>query len=120
MISSDSLGMMMKMQRTLDEKFDRFPPLDDGSAVSQYIRDTVLCATDELHELLHEVHWKPWKNPEGIKDRGRYVEELTDVLHFVLGLYLVAEVTPEELYESYVMKNHENLWRRYQDSYMNS
>lgn len=105
------------MQKALEQAWGRLPDLTDAEAVSEYIRQTVLCATDELHELLHEVHWKPWKEGHGIRDVEAYREELADVVHFVLDLYLAAGLTGDDLVNDYFSKHHENVRRLIDPAY---
>lgn len=112
-VSSDSsiIDELLTLQTSLEQAWGRLPDPDDNAAVSSYIRQTVLCATDELHELLHEVHWKPWKASCGIRDVEAYREELADVLHFILDLYLAAGLTGDDLVNDYVSKYKENMRR---------
>lgn len=118
-VSSDSsiIDELLTLQTSLEQAWGRLPDLTDAEAVSEYIRQTVLCATDELHELLHEVHWKPWKEGHGIRDVEAYREELADVVHFVLDLYLVAELTGDDLVNDYFSKHHENVRRLIDPAY---
>ncbi len=118
-VSSDSsiVDELLTLQTSLEQAWGRLPDLDDGAAVSSYIRQTVLCATDELHELLHEVHWKPWKASCGIRDVEAYREELADVLHFILDLYLAAGLTGDDLVHDYVSKHYENVRRLIDPAY---
>lgn len=78
------------------------------------IRMNVLAALDELHEVLHEAHgWKEWSKaaPEVTP---LFAEELADLLHFVLNLYLLAyptdtyEATADKLAYAYLAKNATN------------
>lgn len=66
--------------------------------VIEYIRTQVLGATDELHEVLGETGWKPWKN-EGYGDvnRDAYLLELADVLVFWTNLVVAVGGTAEEM-----------------------
>ena len=118
-VSSDSsiIDELLTLQTSLEQAWGRLPDLDDGAAVSSYIRQTVLCATDELHELLHEVHWKPWKEGHGIRDVEAYREELADVVHFVLDLYLAAGLTGDDLVNDYFSKHQENVRRLIDPAY---
>lgn len=118
-VSSDSsiIDELLTLQTSLEQAWGRLPDLDDGAAVSSYIRQTVLCATDELHELLHEVHWKPWKEGHGIRDVEAYREELADVVHFVLDLYLAAGLTGDDLVNDYFSKHQENIRRLIDPAY---
>lgn len=118
-VSSDSsiIDELLTLQARLEQAWGRLPDLTDAEAVSEYIRQTVLCATDELHELLHEVHWKPWKEGHGIRDVEAYREELADVVHFVLDLYLAAGLTGDDLVNDYFSKHHENVRRLIDPAY---
>lgn len=60
---------------------DRMPAID-------FIHWNVTALTDELHELLGEVGWKPWAKSRHINldaARGEWI----DALHFMLNLGLV-------------------------------
>lgn len=55
--------------------------------------------TEEIHEVVREIGWKPWKTPS-IPDKARVIEEYADVLAF-LGILTVnlaeaCAVSPEE------------------------
>lgn len=114
---SSPIDKLLSMQKALEQAWGRLPDLTDAEAVSEYIRQTVLCTTDELHELLHEVHWKPWKEGHGIRDVEAYREELADVVHFVLDLYLAAGLTGDDLVNDYFSKHHENVRRLIDPAY---
>jgi hypothetical protein len=105
------LNYMLQRQRDLEIIWGRQIDTEDPKAVSAYIRDVVLCATDELHEVLGEVNWKPWKDSRGIKDITKYREEMADVLHFIFDLYLAGGLTGKDIMLDYLAKNVENLAR---------
>lgn len=65
----------------------------------EFIKDMVLAATDELHEALNEVTWKPWTQGEPEVNEDAYFGELIDLWHFVMNLMLVAYpgLSPEGL-----------------------
>lgn len=102
---------MLDMQRAVEAAWGRTVDPTDGAAVSAYIRDVILCATDELHEVLGEVNWKPWKDTRGIKDVAAYREEMADVLHFILDLYLAAGLTGQDIIVDYMAKHYKNIER---------
>jgi len=118
--AATGLSHMLELQRNIERVWGRLVDPDDPAAVSKYIREVVLCATDELHEVLGEVHWKPWKTTRGIKDMPKYREEMSDVLHFILDLYLAAGLTGEDIVQDYVAKHHENLRRNSSTEYRDS
>jgi len=113
MVSAGEQGLdyMLSLQRDVESVWGRMVDHEDPEAVSKYIREVILCAEDELHEVLGEVHWKPWKDSRGIKDMAKYREEMADVLHFILDLYLAAGLTGRDIIVDYMAKNYENLGR---------
>jgi hypothetical protein len=86
----------------------------EGEAFAKYVRDMVLGAQVELGEFIQELPWKPWKNDAGRPDadaRERAVEELIDVLHFVLNLALAMRIDGDELIGAYTLKHQVNMRR---------
>lgn len=110
-LAANGFDFLLDLQLQVEEGWGRAidPSIDED--VSSYVRDVVLCATDELHEVLAEVHWKPWKDKRGIKNVDAYREEMADVLHFILDLYLAAGLNGRDIVEDYIKKNTENMAR---------
>lgn len=69
-----------------------------------YVKEYVLALEHELHEALDEMSWKPWATREPVLDRTAYIGELIDVLHFLMNLFLVVEVSADEIYDGYIAK----------------
>jgi NTP pyrophosphatase (non-canonical NTP hydrolase) len=115
--AGQGMEFLLGLQSKVEAQWGRTVDPADPEAVSGYVRDVVLCATDELHELLAEVHWKPWKDSRGIRDIDAYREELADVLHFILDLYLAAGLTGQDVVNDYVAKHEENLRRLHNTQY---
>ena len=91
-----------------------FEPDDDGSYTEQeieWLRWNVLAATDELHEMLNEVGWKPWATSRHL-NREAYVGELVDVLHFVANMLSMVGVSGTELTRRYKEKQERNAARQ--------
>lgn len=97
-----------EMQTT---SFGADPMTLEGEERVQYIKDMVLAATDELHEALGEVGWKPWATSRHVNDEA-LKGELIDLLHFVINLMLVAHLTPEEIHHRYFVKAARNKQRQ--------
>lgn len=98
----------LEMQTT---SFGADPMTLEGEERVQYIKDMVLAATDELHEALGEVGWKPWATSRHVNDEA-LKGELIDLLHFVINLMLVARMTPEEIHHRYFVKAARNRQRQ--------
>lgn len=116
----DALDVLLRLQRRIEDQWDRLPNPEDPESVSRYIREVALCLEDELHEALEHVHWKPWKTSRGFKDLSKYREELADVLHFVLDLYIAAGMDGKDIYQDYLAKHKENVRRRSSEEYIKS
>lgn len=110
---SDRLSQMLGMQRNLQvESYGQDPGTLDTDVKIQFIKDMVLALTDELHEILGEVDWKPWIqgarkiNEDGVK------KELVDVYHFFMNLMLSVDMSTDELYKMYMKKRQVNADRQ--------
>jgi dimeric dUTPase (all-alpha-NTP-PPase superfamily) len=84
--------------------------LDDESKI-EYIKSMTLAATDELHEALAEVGWKPWATSRHV-NRDAYLGELIDVLHFWVNLCLAVGANAEEIAFRYNEKANRNAKRQ--------
>ena len=72
------------------------------------------------HECMHELfesnmllkNSKKHRSTEFSEfDRESYVEELSDVMHYLIGILIYSGVTPEEMYEMYMKKGNVNIER---------
>lgn len=110
------LDLIFERQKKLqEESFGvKLDELSDEER-SQFIKDMILAATDELHEALAEVGWKPWATSRHI-NREAFVGELVDVLHFIVNLWLAVGATPEEVQDRYQQKANKNA-KRQQEGY---
>lgn len=82
----------------------------DTEDVIEFIRNMVLAATDELHEALAEVGWKPWASSRHI-NRDAFVSELVDTWQFLMNLFQAVNVTPDELAKKLEAKHRVNYQR---------
>ena len=80
-----------------------------------FIKDMCIALSDELHEFLSEVGWKPWATSRTI-NRNAAKGELVDLFHFFMNLCIVVGMGPHELYERYLEKRMRNI-RRQEDGY---
>lgn len=75
----------------LDPSQDLLP-----SVRMRYIRDNALAVTHEVHEALNETAWKLWMNNDEWNQHA-YLDELVDVLNFLLNLMLATGLPPADL-----------------------
>lgn len=67
--------------------------------------------TQETAELTDSVPWKWWaKYQEFDKQNARV--EVIDLLHFLISIAQVLEMTPDDIYEAYTKKHKVNLDRQ--------
>jgi dimeric dUTPase (all-alpha-NTP-PPase superfamily) len=109
--NKDKLDEIFERQHTLQREKFKDPQRMSRPEALEYIRWNVLALTDELHEALQEVGWKPWANSVHI-NRNEYVGELIDATHFLVNLFLVVGATPLEVYGAYLEKNERNHTRQ--------
>lgn len=84
----------------------------------QYIKDMTLALTDELHEALNEVGWKPWSTKKHI-NVPEFKGELIDALHFFVNLCIVVDMDPDEVFDRYFNKAKVNQ-KRQEEGYDNT
>lgn len=60
--------------------------------------------TDELHEALGELGWKPWANSDHI-NHDAIKGELVDAFHFFMNMCFIAQVSAEDLIQGYIKKS---------------
>jgi len=74
---------------------------------AQFIKDMVLALTDELHEALGEVGWKPWATSRHFNEE-EFKGEMVDAFHFFMNLCLIAGMDADELFTRYQEKRTRN------------
>ena len=108
----------MQNKDKLDLIFERQKQLQDIIEVKydqQYINNMALALMCEIHEILDETEWKPWKKQQHF-NRDNYKKELVDALHFFVNLCLAKDINVNELFLAYIAKNDENI-KRQKDGY---
>lgn len=110
----DRLGEMFERQDELQSGTyaDGTSPRDfSQEGKIAFIQTNILALTDELHEALAEVGWKPWATSKHI-NVDAFKSELIDAWHFFMNLCIVVDMTPDELYEMYIAKREKNIKRQ--------
>jgi hypothetical protein len=60
-----------------------------GDDLIQYLFFNAYAITDEIHEAMQEVSWKPWVTTPFF-NRPQFLKELIDAAHFLNNLWLAA------------------------------
>ena len=92
------------------KSFGQVPHELVGDELKAWLAMNVLAATDELHEFLQEVPWKPWATNLEV-NRDAAIGELVDALHFIGNLLATLSVSGEELSHRYREKQKRNAAR---------
>jgi|ETNvirenome_6_85_1030632.scaffolds.fasta_scaffold53614_2 hypothetical protein len=113
------LKIMFKQQRdfiALLQKYRDHPniPFDITDKKSQqFLRQLAFECMGELFEAnIHLKNSKSHRKTNIVEfDRDKYIEELSDVLHYFFGIAICSGVTSDELYEAYMTKGETNVKR---------
>lgn len=92
------------------------PATLDTIARISYLRDMSLAGLDEIHELLHEIGWKPWATSRHVNVENAR-SEVIDLMHFVLALAIGLGMTPKMFFEKFLEKQEENRRRAFSGTY---
>jgi dimeric dUTPase (all-alpha-NTP-PPase superfamily) len=106
----DKLEQIFALQQGFQDKLKRERHLEHIPP-EEWIQKQTLAMLSELAELLEEVNFKWWKNPHELNQRA-IQEELSDIAHFFVSMCLEAGMSAEDLYQTYVGKNKENVLRQ--------
>ena len=107
----DKLDHIFELQKGFQDKLKRERGLE-GIPMETWLQKQTLAMISELAELLEEVNFKWWKNPqENNMDAVR--EELVDVLHFFVSMCIKSGMTSADLHRLYLAKNQENFDRQH-------
>jgi hypothetical protein len=112
----DDLDTMLQMQRALQARINGYDIEDQPIELRiENIKLNVLALTAELHEALDETGWKPWASSRHIYE-DRLQEELIDAWHFLMNLFLHANMDADKIFEMYCRKHGINVTRQ-EDGY---
>jgi len=114
------MGFVERQYRAQLETYEIDPVSLRGEERARFLRDQVLAATEELHEILRESSWKPWHHGragygETTELRWRrqdwieaIAEEFGDLMCFVANLALAHDLTTQDVMNGFERKVREN------------
>ena len=102
----DKLADIFALQSALQTRIKEERHLQD-IPMEVWIQKELLALMSEMSEVLDEVNFKWWKNPQPI-NQNALKEELIDMLHFWVSMCLETGMTADEVHQRYVQKNQEN------------
>jgi hypothetical protein len=109
----DKLEESFRLQTELQARTYGADPgdIEEPSERIQFAKDMILALTDELHEALGEIGWKPWATSRYFNEE-EFKGEMVDAFHFFMNLCLVAGMDADELFERYQEKRTRNQKRQ--------
>ena len=111
MTPSDKLSEIFQMQQALNLKIgvDTANMTDEQRV--QWVLNYCRAMTQEIAELTDSVPWKWWAKYQKFDKQNARVE-VVDLLHFLISIAQVLEMTPEDFSEAYAKKHKVNLARQ--------
>ena len=107
----DKLEEIFRMQRALNLRIG----VDTGQMTpaerQQWVLNYCRAMSQEIAELTDCVPWKWWAKYQKFDVQNARVE-IVDLLHFLVSLAQVMELTPDEIFEAYAKKHAVNLARQ--------
>lgn len=109
------LERLLQLQRELEGKF--YDPANQSLRGKEvWTKEHIMSIVAESMELLDLINWKHWKTKTKTINREEIKKEFIDLLHFVLAIAVVWELSADEIYEAYRIKHEINL-RRHEEGY---
>lgn len=111
MIFSEQQKFMELLQR--ERNFPKFPVDISTKDGQKLLKEITHECMHELFEAVHLLRNSKSHRKTNISefDRDAFMEELADALHYLVELFIVAGISPEELYKAYMKKGTINFAR---------
>ena len=118
----DRFEMMLEMQRELQLKMpppNRVPGDLRGDDRATFMVWNTYACTDELHEAMAEMGWKPWATSRHFHSEAM-LNEMVDAWHFFMNMLLViageqgwnTQELADQFTKRYLIKNSVNVQRQ--------
>ncbi len=111
MSNPDKLDEIFRMQEALNLRIGVDTRHMTDEQRQQWTLNYCRAMSQEVAELTDSVPWKWWAKYQTFDKQNARVE-VVDLLHFLVSLALVLEMTPEDFYTAYAKKHSVNLARQ--------
>ena len=108
---TDRLDEIFRLQRELNQRIGVDTAHMTEKERQQWVLNYCRAMSQEVAELTDCVPWKWWAKYQKF-DRQNARVEIVDLLHFLISLAQVMEMTPGDIYEAYTKKHQVNLARQ--------
>jgi len=111
MNQTDKLDEIFRLQRALNLRIGVDTAAMTDEQRQQWTLQYCRAMSQEVAELTDCVPWKWWAKYQTF-DRQNARVEIVDLLHFLVSLAQVLEMTPDDIFEAYSKKHQVNLARQ--------
>ena len=111
MEKSDQLRELFRMQKSLNERIGVKTDGMSEEEKTKWILNYCRAMSQEMAELTDSVPWKWWAKYQKFDKQNARVEVI-DLLHFLISIAQVLEMTPTDFSEAYAKKHRVNLARQ--------
>jgi dimeric dUTPase (all-alpha-NTP-PPase superfamily) len=111
MSTPDKLEEIFRLQEQLNKRIGVHTAHMTDEQRQQWVLNYCRAMTQEVAELTDSVPWKWWAKYQKFDKQNARVE-VVDLLHFLISIAQVLEMTPADVYEAYAKKHQVNLSRQ--------
>ena len=111
MTKPDKLEEIFRLQEQLNKRIGVDTASLPDEQRQQWVLNYCRAMTQEIAELTDSVPWKWWAKYQKFDKQNARVEVI-DLLHFLISIAQVLEMTPADIYEAYTKKHQVNLDRQ--------
>ena len=107
----DKLEEIFRLQEALNRRIGVDTHTMTDKQRQEWVLNYCRALTQEVAELTDSVPWKWWAKYQKFDKQNARVEVI-DLLHFLISIAQVLEMTPDDFYEAYTKKHKVNLARQ--------
>jgi dimeric dUTPase (all-alpha-NTP-PPase superfamily) len=111
MTTPDKLADIFRLQETLNHKIGVDTAHMTDEQRQQWVLNYCRAMSQEIAELTDSVPWKWWAKYQKFDKQNARVE-VVDLLHFLISLAQVLEMSADDVYAAYTKKHSVNLARQ--------
>ena len=111
MSEPDKLDEIFRLQQTLNLRIGVDTANMTDEQRQQWVLNYCRAMSQEIAELTDSVPWKWWAKYQKFDKQNARVE-VVDLLHFLVSIAQVLEITPADFYDAYTKKHQVNLARQ--------
>jgi dimeric dUTPase (all-alpha-NTP-PPase superfamily) len=110
-MTSDKLEEIFRLQEVLNRRIGVDTANMTEEQRQQWVLNYCRAMTQEIAELTDSVPWKWWAKYQKFDKQNARVE-VVDLLHFLISIAQVLEMTPDDVFDAYTKKHKVNVARQ--------